>query len=544
MRESEEFNRVEPLCQPAFYPSFRISKQDKIYTIGSCFARNIEKVMVYRGFDVVTSKLPVDDPAFDKLGTELLNNYGVTSIQNEFEWGLDPDRPFDANNNTLEIAPGRFIDLHLVPSIKATTLEAVLARREAIISVTRKIVDCRIVIITLGLSEVWYDTYTSTYFNYAIPRTAIAKAPDRYELHVLSYEETIGCLHKIMALLKKYCRADQRVVLTVSPVPLSATHTTDDVIVANAYSKAALRTAAGTIAAEYPNVDYFPSYESVTHSDRQRAWKHDQTHVQGEIVELNVSRMIAAYTADDEVPQGEETKEAVGGFVDMRGEALDAKKSLGEAKKRVREGNFRGAIELTESLLDGDLRIAAQQVRAVAFTKLSQWAQAEIAYREFVAAEPENPSAHGDLARVLTAQDKNSEAIAMLERACALAPTAAHWAQHLASVLVSVGRLTEAAAIVNKWLAVDPTDQRFARLNQRIIQIMGRSEDLPETPVPVAVAKPEETPVDEAQSAAPIGEDESEELETVDAGRFGEGKRSARLLRNLSGGLPTWRSKR
>ena len=34
-------NRLEPVCQPRFDPSFSIDKKDKIFTIGSCFASNI-----------------------------------------------------------------------------------------------------------------------------------------------------------------------------------------------------------------------------------------------------------------------------------------------------------------------------------------------------------------------------------------------------------------------------------------------------------------------------------------------------------------------
>jgi hypothetical protein len=466
MRGGSEPNRVEPLCTPAFFPSFRIRRDDKIYTIGSCFARNIEKVLVANGYEVVTSKLPIDDPAFEKLGTELLNNYGVTSILNEFEWALDPDRPFDVGNNTLEVARGRFVDLHLVPSIRANSLEAVVARREAIIAVTRQIVDCRIVIITLGLSEVWYDSYTSTYLNYAIPRTAIAKSPDRYELHVLSYEETIGCLRRIMALLAKYCRKDQRVLLTVSPVPLSATHTTDDVIVANSYSKSALRTAAGTIAAEYPNVDYFPSYESVLHSDRTRAFKDDHTHVQGEIVELNVGRMLAAYSAEESPVEIE--VEALEPTVDTS----DSGRVMAEARNRMREGNYRAALRLTEPFLVGDSRIPAQQIRAMAFSKLSQWSDAEAAYREMLAADIGNPAVYGHLARILSIQNKNSEAIVLLEKACMLAPAAPNWPQQLATVLIAVGRIDDASAIVDAWRKREPDNERFASLQQRISQLM------------------------------------------------------------------------
>ncbi|MBC7738901.1 MAG: GSCFA domain-containing protein, partial [Candidatus Saccharibacteria bacterium] len=55
-----------------------------------------------------------------------------------------------------------------------------------------------------------------------------------------------------------------RVLLTVSPVPLTATATRDHVLVATTYSKSVLRAVAGDVAASHAQVDYFPSYEIIT----------------------------------------------------------------------------------------------------------------------------------------------------------------------------------------------------------------------------------------------------------------------------------------
>ena len=52
-------------------------------------------------------------------------------------------------------------------------------------------------------------------------------------------------------------------MLTVSPVPLTATASAEHVMVATSYSKSLLRTVAGEIASEDERIDYFPSYELV-----------------------------------------------------------------------------------------------------------------------------------------------------------------------------------------------------------------------------------------------------------------------------------------
>ena len=55
-----------------------------------------------------------------------------------------------------------------------------------------------------------------------------------------------------------------RVVLTVSPVPLTATASDRHVLVANTYSKAVLRAVAEELYLESPYIDYVPSFELVT----------------------------------------------------------------------------------------------------------------------------------------------------------------------------------------------------------------------------------------------------------------------------------------
>nr|WP_300983231.1 GSCFA domain-containing protein [Roseicyclus sp.] len=54
-----------------------------------------------------------------------------------------------------------------------------------------------------------------------------------------------------------------RVLLTVSPVPLTATKSDAHVLVATTWSKSVLRAVAGQTAARLGFVDYFPSYEII-----------------------------------------------------------------------------------------------------------------------------------------------------------------------------------------------------------------------------------------------------------------------------------------
>jgi hypothetical protein len=55
-----------------------------------------------------------------------------------------------------------------------------------------------------------------------------------------------------------------RFILTVSPVPLTATASGDHVLVATTRSKSILRGVCAALADEFDNLDYFPSYEIIT----------------------------------------------------------------------------------------------------------------------------------------------------------------------------------------------------------------------------------------------------------------------------------------
>ena len=141
--------------------------------------------------------------------------------------------------------------------------------------------NCRAVIITLGLVEVWRDARANVFINNTPIQALLGAQPNRYEFHVTSFAENWSNLEAIHAVLSRYGHPDVRIVVTVSPVPLTATFSTTDVVTANTYSKSLLRAIAHEWAAAHENVDYFPSYEIVQNSDRASVWQPDLTHVKG-----------------------------------------------------------------------------------------------------------------------------------------------------------------------------------------------------------------------------------------------------------------------
>jgi thioredoxin-like negative regulator of GroEL len=336
-RSSE--NRVEPIAKPAFDVPFKLVPGESIFTVGSCFARNVEAELQRRSFHIPMRDI-FSTSDFAGIDVGVINNFGTPSIYNEFAWAFD-ERPFDADAHILEIQPEKFIDLHLISSVRPAARDVVAARRRAVTAAYRTSAKCRLIIMTLGLVEVWFDTKTATYLNGAPRPTLISNDPERFRLHVLSFDECNSFLEAALALIKKHGRADVRVLLTVSPVPLTLTQRPQDVMVANAYSKAVLRAVAETIVARHNFVTYFPSYESVTLSDRKIAWQDDLTHVTPAIVAVNIGRMVDAFIGV------EHDLEAIKAEVELGGTAVAVERAM-----VMRKGSPDAAAAFFETFAD------------------------------------------------------------------------------------------------------------------------------------------------------------------------------------------------
>ena len=78
----------------------------------------------------------------------------------------------------------------------------------------------------------------------------------------LDFFEVHKDMVKIRTILKKR-NPKLRILLTVSPVPLTATATPQHVLAATTYSKSTLRSVCGSLIEAYDDIDYFPSYELI-----------------------------------------------------------------------------------------------------------------------------------------------------------------------------------------------------------------------------------------------------------------------------------------
>jgi len=268
---------------PKIDPKFKLRSDDKFYAIGSCFARGLEHSLGKRNV-IVESAAPefasLQPITKERTGLGFINKYNTFSILNELRWALDPEAEFPVDS-IAQLTATTWYDPHTNPTLELVDLEETLARRSLLQTVTRRIANCRAVIITLGLVEVWRDARANVFINNTPIQALLGAQPNRYEFHVTSFAENWSNLEAIHAVLSRYGHPDVRIVVTVSPVPLTATFSTTDVVTANTYSKSLLRAIAHEWAAAHENVDYFPSYEIVQNSDRASVWQPDLTHVKG-----------------------------------------------------------------------------------------------------------------------------------------------------------------------------------------------------------------------------------------------------------------------
>jgi len=273
-----------PIFMPALRPTFHIDKSDRLFAMGSCFARGIESALKARGFRVESAAKD-----FDKFTVEsgkkvtalgFTNKYTTYSMLNELRWALDP-AAFFPETSLVDLDARRCIDPHINPTLMVTDHIGTLERRRIIREVTRRINDCRVVFLTLGLVEVWYDTLAEVFLNTTPILEMQRMFPRRYEFMTSNYLQNMENMESLYTLLATHGRKDLHIIVTTSPVPLQATFTGQDIVLANTYSKSTLRAVAQDFAAAHDNVQYFPSYEMVMNSERDRAWEDDLRHVKG-----------------------------------------------------------------------------------------------------------------------------------------------------------------------------------------------------------------------------------------------------------------------
>ena len=255
----------------------------RITAFGSCFAANITRHLLERGFDLSAEREP--NIHISRMMEALVNTWALLG---QFEWAFGEDPPDHALWHDW--------DGHDVGRDEETRV-----RTRAVFASTE------VFVITLGLSEVWVDEVSGGVFWRAVPADRFD--PARHRFRVSTVAENRANLERIDALIRTHVPG-AKVLFALSPVPLAATFRPVSAITANTVSKAILRAALDEFLRErWDEVNrrlfYFPAYELVNELFADR-FNDDGRHPRRPVVEAIMQVFDAFYCSGGPSPEAAE----------------------------------------------------------------------------------------------------------------------------------------------------------------------------------------------------------------------------------------------
>ncbi len=250
-------------------PKFKILTSSKVSTFGSCFAQHIGRALNSRGFSWLVTESP---PQSLSLENSRIFNYNIfsartgniytTSLLRQWvEWALGektvPDEVWEDK--------GRYFDPFrpvVEPNGFSSIDELRLSQKETLSAFLQSIRKSDFFVFTLGLTESWIHAKD----GYEYPMCPGTVAGEYLEGEHIFKNQQFSEIIKELNLAMQLMRGENpklKFILTVSPVPLTATNSGNSVLVATMESKSILRAVAGQVARKNRMVDYFPSYEII-----------------------------------------------------------------------------------------------------------------------------------------------------------------------------------------------------------------------------------------------------------------------------------------
>jgi len=265
-----------------------IDKSTPIASMGSCFAREIRKVLLRQGYNYITEE--IDHPASVHASAAWERTYNTFSMRQIFEYTFESFTPqkrwwISPETNQVQDPYRRIILYDSIEGAEKDFKNHVEQSKKAILK-------AKVLILTLGLTEIWEDKSDKSVICLPSgPYFDEGGGQDEYTFRVSRYQENLDNLEKIYKLVHKYNK-DCKIVITISPVHLWATFRKDiDVISANCNSKSTLRAVADEFVCRHDDVFYFPSYEVATSFNmmmNQSCFEYgkENFHINRETVEL------------------------------------------------------------------------------------------------------------------------------------------------------------------------------------------------------------------------------------------------------------------
>jgi len=254
---------------------FVIHPSDVIVTAGSCFAQHITRELKQHSFGLLDL-----EPAPEELPLDQHERYGYGLYSARYGNIYTPKQLVQLTAEAFGLRPMRVIpwtrgEDQVVDALRPTiepdgfsSVAEMAAHRSHHLACVRSCLErMDVFIFTLGLTEAWRERESGSVLPVAPGVVAGEYDPNAVKFVNFGFRQTLRAFERFLRLLQKHrpSRDCPRVLLTVSPVPLTATATNRHVLAATMESKAVLRVAAAELRRRHPTVDYFPSFEIIQH---------------------------------------------------------------------------------------------------------------------------------------------------------------------------------------------------------------------------------------------------------------------------------------
>jgi hypothetical protein len=250
---------------------FQINSEDKVASIGSCFARHVSSRLQSAGLNYYVTEAKTPEMNAEEAKRR---SFGIYSARYGDVYTARQliqlfDRAFGELQPTAKAwrrPDGRLVDPFrpmIEPDGYETEEEVENSRAQHLAAVRYLFETLDVLVFTLGLTEAWRLKRDGSLFPVAPGVVAGEWDPSAYEFINFGADEIANDLEQLIRKMASV-NPHAKLILTVSPVPLVATYENRHVLVSTTYSKSALRVAADMVCRKNRNALYFPSYEIIT----------------------------------------------------------------------------------------------------------------------------------------------------------------------------------------------------------------------------------------------------------------------------------------
>lgn len=205
----------------AHRPKFMLDPKWPIFTMGSCFAREIENFMIQRGLPILTKGHGVERHHFqswesDKPNQELyrgaLNKYTIHSMSHEIRTALCGEVYPD--EGLIQLNAALWTDPHSA-GLKNSDYETVRNYRRRIAASTSELKNAKVVFLTLGLTETWIYTPTGMPMNSHPGGEWLIRLKDRLAFVDYGFQDALNEMVNTIGLIRKECDPEMKFIITV-----------------------------------------------------------------------------------------------------------------------------------------------------------------------------------------------------------------------------------------------------------------------------------------------------------------------------------------